>query len=334
MATRSDLHCLLDASSELPSEYTRHFANYLQKHHQAEIEAILMELDAASSAHYSVSVNVLDLLQENLALGTLLLHHPQDLLERFDAALVVAQEQVMNNHDDVHFMTVKESAHARPHHLPRCRELWKETVSSIRAASINTLLSVSGTVTFRLALAPTLALALTLVPTLAPIPEPSPSPVPHPAQVIRTGQIKMLQSRREYRCVKCEHRFTLTADLEQRHLMPLPDECPSNNAKPCRGSKFEFVEGTEVCKDYQEVRIQEQIHRLTVGSIPRSITLILQDDLVDACSAGDDLTIVGVLRKRWKPLQRDTRPDVELAIEAAHVHVNNNDRGANMVSPG
>jgi hypothetical protein len=29
---------------------------------------------------------------------------------------------------------------------------------------------------------------------------------------------------------------------------------------------------------------------------------------VDLCSAGDDLTIVGVLRKRWKPLQRDTRP--------------------------
>jgi DNA helicase MCM9 len=251
MATRSDLHCLLDASSELPSEYTRHFANYLQKNHQAEIEAILMELDAASSAHYSVSVNVLDLLQENLALGTLLLHHPQDLLERFDAALVVAQEQVMSNHDDVHFMAVKESAHARPHHLPRCRELWKETVSSIRAASINTLLSVSGT-------------------------------------VIRTGQIKMLQSRREYRCVKCEHRFTLTADLEQRHQMPIPDECPSHNAKPCRGGKFEFVEGTEVCKDYQEVRIQEQIHRLTVGSIPRSITLILQDDLVDACSQVED----------------------------------------------
>ena len=148
--------------------------------------------------------------------------------------------------------------------------------------------------------------------------------MPHPEQVIRTGQIKMLQSRREYRCVKCEHRFTLTADLEQRHQMPLPDECPSNNAKPCRGSKFEFVEGTEVCKDYQEVRIQEQVrapalvdsarasgrdasrewlaraesgassspahssgalvrrtcqvHRLLVGSIPRSITLLLQDN--------------------------------------------------------
>ena len=53
------------------------------------------------------------------------------------------------------------------------------------------------------------------------------------------------------------------------------------------------------------MRIQEQVHRLTVGSIPRSITLILQDDLVDSCSAGDDVTIVGVLRKRWKPLQRD-----------------------------
>ena len=91
--------------------------------------------------------------------------------------------------------------------------------------------------------------------------------------VIRTGQIKMLQSRREYRCAKCEHRFTLTADLEQRHQMPIPDECPSHNAKPCRSGKFEFVEGTEVCKDYQEVPIQEQIHPLTT---PPYCTPLLQ----------------------------------------------------------
>ena len=44
--------------------------------------------------------------------------------------------------------------------------------------------------------------------------------------------------------------------------MPIPDECPSHNAKPCRGGKFEFVEGTEVCKDYQEVRISPMISPL------------------------------------------------------------------------
>ena len=57
------------------------------------------------------------------------------------------------------------------------------------------------------------------------------------------------------------------------------------------------------------------MHRLTVGSIPRSITIVLQDDLVDRCKAGDDVTIVGLLRKRWKPPQRDQRVEVEMAIE-------------------
>ena len=174
-----DLDCLLDKEQLLPSEMTRRFADFLVKHHLPEIESILMEFDDADSAHYSVSVNVIDLLQEDLAIGTLLLHHPDktgdpssqkaSLLELLDQALVVAQEEVVEHHEDANFMSVKHSAHARPHHLPRCRELWKETVSSIRATNINSLLSVSGT-------------------------------------VIRTGQIKMLQSKREYRCVKCDTR--------------------------------------------------------------------------------------------------------------------------------
>ena len=227
-----ELVALLDIGNELPSELTRGFADYLIKHHMNEIERIMLELNDATSAHYSVSVNMLDMLQENLTLGTLLLHHPEDLLRLFDEALVVAQEQVVEHHDDHHFMVVKQSVHARPHHLPRCRELWKETVSSIRAANINTLLSVSGT-------------------------------------VIRTGQVKMLQSKRTYKCMKCDHSFELTADVEQRHQMPIPDECPLQlNTKPCRGTKFEFVEGTEVCKDYQEARPAHAAHAATHPQCP------------------------------------------------------------------
>ena len=294
---RPDCPCPYNLHELLPSEYTDQMAGYLVERHMTDIEYILNALDDSSSAHYSVSVNLLDLLHTKPVIGTLLLHHPAMLLDYFNEALEEAQRSIMEHHDDQNFMSVKKSVHVRPHHLPRCAELWKETVSSIRAANINSMLSVSGT-------------------------------------VIRTGQTKMLQYKREYECAKCAHRFTLVADMEQRHQMPLPPECPSHdlNAKPCHGTKFEFREGSEKCRDYQEVRIQEQVHRLTVGSIPRSITLILQDDLVDLCSAGDDVTIVGMLRKRWKPLQRDQRPDVELAIEALHVHVNNNERGAAMVS--
>ena len=189
---------------------------------------------------------MLDVLQENLLLGTMILHEPERLLRLFDRAITVVQTNLIEHHDSRFLMTVKKSCHARIHELPRCAELQKPTISSIRAADINQLMQVPGTVT-------------------------------------RTGQVKMLQTHRSYKCLKCDHEFQLEADVEQRHVMALPPECPAQLARPCHGTKFELIEGSEVCRDYQEVRIQEQVHRLSVGSIPRSITVVLQDELVDTC---------------------------------------------------
>lgn len=45
------------------------------------------------------------------------------------------------------------------------------------------------------------------------------------------------------------------------------------------------------CKDYQEIKIQEQVQRLSMGTIPRSMWIVIEDDLVDTCKAGDDITI-------------------------------------------
>ena len=111
--------------------------------------------------------------------------------------------------------------------------------------------------------------------------------------MIRTGTIKLLHTRREYKCVKCGHTFSVNSNFETRNEMDMPLECPSDGlaAKACGGYKFEMVEGSETCRDYQEVRIQEQVHKLSVGSIPRSISLALFDDLVDRCKPGDDVSI-------------------------------------------
>jgi DNA helicase MCM9 len=46
------------------------------------------------------------------------------------------------------------------------------------------------------------------------------------------------------------------------------------------------------CKDYQEIKVQEQVTKLAIGTIPRAITVILEDDLVDICKAGDDIAVV------------------------------------------
>lgn len=49
--------------------------------------------------------------------------------------------------------------------------------------------------------------------------------------------------------------------------------------------------GPTACRNYQEIKIQEQVQRLSMGTIPRSMWVILEDDLVDTCKAGDDVTI-------------------------------------------
>ena len=45
------------------------------------------------------------------------------------------------------------------------------------------------------------------------------------------------------------------------------------------------------CCNYQEIKIQELVQRLAVGTIPRSMWVVLEDDLVDTCKAGDDITV-------------------------------------------
>lgn len=45
------------------------------------------------------------------------------------------------------------------------------------------------------------------------------------------------------------------------------------------------------CRDFQEIKMQEQVNKLTIGTVPRSIAVVVEDDLVDVCKAGDDITL-------------------------------------------
>ena len=80
--------------------------------------------------------------------------------------------------------------------------------------------------------------------------------------------------------------------------VPKPTRCLVNNESSCNGKKFKSIttdinrQGhTKRCKDYQEIRVQEQVTTLELGSIPQAITVILENDLVDKCKAGDDIIV-------------------------------------------
>ncbi|KAJ3209946.1 DNA helicase mcm9 [Clydaea vesicula] len=102
-------------------------------------------------------------------------------------------------------------------------------------------------------------------------------------------------------------------DREQYNSIPKPIICTAGSApgaEPC--------DIANSCKDYQEVKVQEH-----VGTIPRSIIVILEDDLVDTCKAGDDITISGLVFQRFKTFYKSDRCLVEIALFSNHLKVHN-----------
>ena len=43
--------------------------------------------------------------------------------------------------------------------------------------------------------------------------------------------------------------------------------------------------------DYREIKVQESLQRVTSNNLPRSFSVILEDDLVEACKPGDNVAI-------------------------------------------
>ena len=80
-----------------------------------------------------------------------------------------------------------------------------------------------------------------------------------------------------------------------------PSGCNGFQFTPLGGSTeegFDDIFRPELGKDFQELKIQEQIHRLPVGHFPSSVWVVCYDDLVDSCKAGDDVTVTGNENRR------------------------------------
>jgi DNA helicase MCM9 len=257
-----------------------------------------------------------DLLNASVELANLLLAYPRNLLPLLEEAIRGVQATMLairggggggegggDRGDGGEQPTVKQFVHARLVDVPAVFPVEKVNISSVRCADADRFLRIEGT-------------------------------------VVRTGAVKMLDAEREYRCrnPKCRHSFRVKADPQQGNILELPKSCPAGAAagdgdppgfsgelddgfgqqgvgKPsarCKGTSFELMEETRVCIDYQEIKVQEQVQRLTMGSIPRSITVVIENDLVDTCQAGDDVIVCGTAMLRWAPLKKGERVELEV----------------------
>ncbi|MCD6324550.1 MAG: hypothetical protein J7L55_05545 [Desulfurococcales archaeon] len=95
-------------------------------------------------------------------------------------------------------------------------------------------------------------------------------------------------------------------DEEVGEVLEKPSYCPicirdfeegdeSGGRRGVRGT-FKLLPEKSKFRDWQKIVIQEKPEEIPAGQIPRSLEVVLTDDLVDTARPGDRVTIVGVLR--------------------------------------
>lgn len=241
---------------------------------------------------YSLSTSFAWILEEHQQMAALLLAHPQELFPLFDSALVKAEEAVGK---ETGAGVVKKNVHVRLLSLQSCPELCL-TGRLPLSSDVGRFLEVQGT-------------------------------------AIRTGRPRIMESKRTYMCRECGTEFSVEPLVETGFQFELPSACPSTGAE-CSGTArdFELVGGLRHYRDVQEIRIQEQVHKVGVGSIPKQVSVVLFDDLVDRCQAGDTVVVVGEVRTRWRREAPGERPEIETVLVANSAHTDNDDRRSSAIT--
>ncbi|KDO21772.1 hypothetical protein SPRG_13186, partial [Saprolegnia parasitica CBS 223.65] len=137
--------------------------------------------------------------------------------------------------------------------------------------------------------------------------------------VVRIGHVRMLEKVRQYECTKCHTTWEVYSKPEEQNKMTLPKACVARGQ--CKSTNIQELKSNKVCCDYQHIKLQEQVSKLGMGSIPRSIMVILEGPLVDSVKAGDDVVVVGTLLKCWKPCIKDVRCELETMIQASSIRL-------------
>ncbi|PKU67333.1 hypothetical protein MA16_Dca024410 [Dendrobium catenatum] len=233
-----------------PADVVQAFVRFLLSHHTSCIRSILFINDL--TLHYPIVIDFAELLEFDPPLAYHLFSHPTDVLPLFDQAAHISQTIVLDGSEGIEARgSPKKFVHVRINVTGsplECPETFPN-IGRLRVKHRGILLTVKGT-------------------------------------VIRSGAVKMIEGERVYACRKCRHRFKVYPELEIGNAIRLPTSCPSRNSKICEGTSFQSIPDSIVCHDYQEIKIQENTQVLGVGSMPRSIPIILTDDLVDVVKAG------------------------------------------------
>lgn len=304
----------------------------------AQVERLLLS-PGADDEHASFVVQCPDLADFDATLAHTLVHFPRLLLPIFEEALVEAQSGVHKHpafaekHEGQRG-SVKRLCHIRLFQLPPFPELHKQTLSMLRSDEFDHLVQISGTIV-RTGSVRVLELSKEyqcMKPRCG-----------HRFRVFADPEQSNLlptpQSCPAIRAATAQHTAGTSANAGKASSGSEAEggEGPASSMTRCNSTQLSEVAGSRECIDYQEIRIQDkvdaelfilhllliiiycmwiQMESLKMGSVPRSMTVLLEADLADKYNAGDDVLIVGSMVRRWAPVAKGMRCNVDIAIRA------------------
>ncbi|XP_026738965.1 DNA helicase MCM8-like isoform X1 [Trichoplusia ni] len=141
--------------------------------------------------------------------------------------------------------------------------------------------------------------------------------------VIRVGSVGLICTSMAFECSSCHN---LQAVVQPQGVFTAPNTCQSCNG----GSKFEPLQSSPFTNttDWQVAKIQEIQSQSLSGTIPRSVEIELQGDLVGTACPGDVLSVTGIVQVRGESKggedgKRAARL-LQLYIEAVSIHSHRN----------
>lgn len=110
--------------------------------------------------------------------------------------------------------------------------------------------------------------------------------------VTRTSEIKPELVVGTFQCMECLREVT---GVEQQFKATTPAVCPSRNCGNRTNWKLLGESRTTRWGDWQRIRLQENENEVPAGSMPRSMDVIVRDEVCERCKPGDKVLITGSL---------------------------------------
>jgi len=110
--------------------------------------------------------------------------------------------------------------------------------------------------------------------------------------ITRTSDVRPELLVAAFRCDKCG----LLADkIPQNYHFTRPTLCRNPRCKNKSPMRFALEATRSEFVDWQKLRVQESSHQIPPGSMPRSMDVILRNEMVERCKAGDKCVFTGTL---------------------------------------